>query len=339
MNKSKILLLLPLMTYLLGCTGGGDFKNLSIVTLQEKDIFNFESQLEENDIFIKNSFGFDHDDSHFYYLDNHFCSIFKYRQDSFKLVKMISSRGQGPGEISEGIGLSYKKGKLYIVDSGYGGIKIFDTQGKFLKQFKVKGLSIGIATNKLIIDVNENEEIYVRTSVTSNGSLITVYDINGKRLRGLIPVNVPKNEDYWTTLLKHQLIFTIDNFDNVIVLFVKHGKLEKYDKKGVRLWSREILQALPEKERNEEGVKRTKSGSIRYALNFLGLSILEDNRIFAIGVYTGILLSEEGKVIGLFKLPGKKRVIADMSFWRGSRLITLKKQYDFKRYIDIRTKQ
>jgi hypothetical protein len=75
-------------------------KNVPIVTLQEEDVSSFESKLDENEVFLRNVFGFDYDDHHVYYLENHFCTIYKVRLNSFQLVEMISSRGQRPGEKS-----------------------------------------------------------------------------------------------------------------------------------------------------------------------------------------------------------------------------------------------
>jgi hypothetical protein len=311
-------------------------KNLPVVNLQEKDVFDFSSRLDENEVFLRNIFGFDYDGHHVYYLDNHFCTIFKVELESFKLVKTISSKGQGPGELSIVIGLSCKNGKLYVADVGFGGIKIFDTEGKFLKQFKVIGLSFGFGMiTKYIIDVSDDEEIYVRCNVIGNGTLISVYDKNGRRLRGLIPAEGNSEKVYLSSLMKNQLIFTLDNSGHIIVLFTKLGKLQKYDKQGKLLWSRDILKELPKKERNEEKFKKLKGG-IRGAVNFLGLAVLEDNRIFASGVFTGVLLSEKGTVIGLFKSPEGKGGFGYLLFWKGSRLIGMEKQYDFHRYIKFK---
>jgi hypothetical protein len=322
---------------LFGTTGLIHAKTLPVVTLHEKDIFNFESELDENEIFLRSVFGFEYDGRHIYYLDNHLCSIYKVELDSFKLVKMISSRGQGPGELSIPLGLSCKNGKLYVVDIGYGGIKIFDTEGKLLKQFKVKGASFGAGMNsKYIVDVSDEEEIYIRCKAIEEGNLISVYDINGRYLRGLIPNKREPGEKYLSSRLKNKLIFTLDNFGHIIVLFVKSGELQKFDKQGKLLWSRNILKELPEKERNEEPSKRLKDGTIMTRINFLGISLLEDNRIFASGVFSGLLLSADGKIIGRFKSPAGKGGFGDLLFWKGNHLIGMEKQFDFQRYIKLK---
>jgi hypothetical protein len=310
---------------------------MPIVTLQEKDVFSFESKLDENEVFLRNVFGFDYDDRHVYYLENHLCTIYKVRLDTFQLVKMISSRGQGPGELSIPLDLCCKNGKLYVADIGIGGIKIFDTEGKFLKQLKIAGLSFGIgATLKYIIDVNDENEIYVRSTSPVNDTLISVYNINGQRLRGIIPAARAPQRKYLSTLSKNLLIFTLNNSGHIIVLFTKEGKLQKYDKQGKLLWSRNILKELPENERNEESIKRIGVGGIKVTYNFLGLAVLEDNRIFASGRFTGMLLSDEGKVIGLFKRPLGKWGFGGLLFWKGSLLIGWDMQYDFHRYIKVK---
>nr|NIR04338.1 hypothetical protein [Candidatus Aminicenantes bacterium] len=232
------------------------------------------------------------------------------------------------------VGLSCKNGKLYVADIGYGGIKIFDTEGKFLKQFKVMGLSFGFGMiTKHIIDVSDDEEIYVRCNDMKNGTLISVYDINGKRLRVLVPLNKEMKANDLSSIMKNLIIFTLDNSGNLIILFIKGGNMQKYDKQGKLLWDRDMLKELPKKERNEERFKRKKSVGITGRINFHGLAVLEDNRIFASGIFTGVLLSEEGKVLGLYKSPKGKGGFGDLIFWKGSRLFWLEKQYDFHRYI------
>jgi hypothetical protein len=136
--------------------------------------------------------------------------------------------------------------------------------------------------------------------------------------------------------MKNQFIFTLNNSGYLIILFTKGGILQKFDKKGKLLWSRNILKELPEKERNEESFKRTRSGETKGTANFIGLAILEDNRIFASGRFTGILLSEEGKVLRLFKSPVGKGGFGDLLFWKGSFLFWLDMQYDFHRYIKFK---
>lgn len=338
MQEPKMRWICTLMVcFYFGMSGWIQSKNLPVVTLQEKNVFDFSSRLDENEVFLRNVFGFDYDGRHVYYLDSHFCSIYKVELHSFKLVKMISSRGQGPGELTSAVGLSCKNGKLYVADIGYGGIKIFDTEGKFLKQFKVMGLNFGMQMMlKCIIHVSDDEEIYVRCNNMNNGTLISVYDINGKRLRGYVPLHSESRKNYISSLMRNLLIFTIDNSGNLIILFSKKGNMQKYDKQGKLLWERDILKELPEKERNEERFKRLKSGGIRGTINFLGLAVMEDNRIFASGRFSGLLLSEEGKALGLYKSPKGKGGFGDLIFWKGSRLIELEEQFNFHRYIKFK---
>jgi hypothetical protein len=333
MTKSrKRILLIFAVCFFLGANYLLTGKELSIITLQKCDVFDFEDQLEENEVFLRSVMGFEHDGTHLYYFDNYFSKIYKVRPGNFKLVKTISSKGQGPGEIAIGVAMCHNKGKLYVIDVGYGGIKIFDTEGRFIKQFKAMGLGFGPAmTSKGLIDVNEAEEIYFRCNVAGKGELISVYDDDGIRLRGLIPVAAEK--DFRSSILRNKLIFKIDHAGNVIVLFNKLGILQKYDRVGNLLWSKDILQVLPKNERNIEGIKRTRDGGISFRVNFIGLAILEDDRIFASGEKTGILLSERGKVLGLFNPPEYKGGFGMLLFWKGTRLMGLHRQYNFSKYI------
>ncbi len=321
-----------LVYFLLGNVSNAFGKNLPAVTLQEKEVIDVEEKLDQNEIFLKSVFGLAFDGTYIYIMDNQICSIYKAKLDNFQLVKMLCSRGQSPDELAIPVGLCYKKDKLYVLDVGFGGVKVFDTEGKGLKQFRVPGASLGMGVIcRYVINVSDDEEIYVRRDDRENGTLVSVYDMNGKLVRSLIPMEGDLEVNSLSNSAKNQLNFAFDHDGNVIVLFIKTGKLKKYDKQGKLLWAREILTALPKKERNEEDFKRSKEG-IKGTVNFIGLAILEDNRIFASGIFSGVLVSAKGELIRLFKRPAGK-CFGNLLFWNGSRLIGVVKHYDFSRYL------
>lgn len=328
--KKIVLFFVVIMLFTIGWMGFA--KNRTVIMLKESEVVDLEDKLDDNEIYLRNVAGFDYDGNYLYYLDSYYCCIYKVKADTFQLVKVISSPGQAPAELSMPVGLSCKNGKLYVLDAGFGGVKIFDTDGKALKQFRIKGLSLGMGTLlRYLIGVNSNEEIFIRGNSPINGMMLSVYNTNGDRLRGLIPVNIETKN--YKKLLYAQFIFVLDQESNVIVLFSKEGKLEKFDKKGKRLWTRDILQLLPEDEKDESGLKNYSNGSMGATFNFSGLALRDDNRIFVSSRFAGLMFSNDGYIQNIFKHPIGKSVFGNLILWIGNRLLFLDKQFDFNRYI------
>jgi hypothetical protein len=156
----------------------------SVETIVLKGGIDFEKQLSVNEIFLRNCRDFDMapDKDLIYFMDSTYCHIFKVDMKTGKLLKTISSRGQGPSELMSPVSMTAKNNMLVVLDRGFGGIKIFAPDGKLINEFRVNNYIIGNRS----IDVNDKNEIYLGVVDFNDNSMVSVYDMHGKKKRSLI---------------------------------------------------------------------------------------------------------------------------------------------------------
>jgi len=200
----------------------------------------FMEKMESNNLFPGRINDIDVDnENNFYLLQKKYCSILKVDPNTGKLIKTISSKGQGPQELMQPITLKVKNGMIFVADGGFGGVKIFDsTNGNLIKAFKTNHTEINW------LDVNRQNEIYVLES--SGNPIISVYNTEGEKIRKALEIPLKKKNDrmeFWTNMNAR---FVLDSQDNVIALFGFLNKLRKFSKDGALLWERKIENKLLE---------------------------------------------------------------------------------------------
>lgn len=278
------------------------------IRLTEKDIYYLEDILEEKEIFFKSLKGLDHDENgHLYYLAGELMSILKVDVNTFKLVKTIACKGQGPGEFLRPVGLRVKNNKVYVLDFFFPGIKIYDLDGKVIKEFKttLNLLSFTTAVNK-VIDVNSNNEIFIRQIDDASNSSIAVYSYEGQKIRQIIPLETTQADDLEKWVLKSTMEFVIDSEDNIIVLYLKEGNLKKFSDSGKLIWKKNLYEVLPKelRKKNKFIVKQNKKQFVsRFNLDFVDLCLIESDGIFVSGVKTGIVFAKNGDLLCFVRRP------------------------------------
>ncbi len=204
----------------------------------EKVIFNhaidLSKKLIQNNVFLKMCGDFDFDDQYIFLLDRRFSIIFQVDINSGKLIRTISSRGQGPGELSFPLAIKVKKEKIFVVDRGFSGVKIFDIKGTLFNEFK-STTSFRISS----IDVNDHDEIFLDEIDNRKNTLVSVYDLRGNRIKSLINHQVlqKKKKSY---LEESQYQIKLDKQRNIYLLFFLQRKLAKYSITGELLWEKKI---------------------------------------------------------------------------------------------------
>jgi hypothetical protein len=289
-----------------------DGAKLKVITLSEKDIIDREELLEKNEIFYRNLKGLDMDEhNHLYYLAGHFVRIFKVDMDSLKLIKTISEKGQGPSELHTPLGFSVRNNRIFVYDMGFPGIKIFDTNGGCEKEikfhdFKVFSLNIHI---EHLIDANDKNEIYLRDIDEKNNTAISVFDLEGKRIKTMIPINADRNKDAKLWILNTNFKFKLDNDGNIIILYLKKGLLKKLDKNGALIWERDLYVDLPQADKTPEKfevVNEKRRFQFTVRLDFMGFCIAENNDIFVSSHKGGFYYDKSGKPLFILKQPSGK---------------------------------
>lgn len=305
------------------------------IFFDEQDIIDTEKIFDNNEIFFKTLKGIEYDDSgHLYFLAGHFVRIFKVKADTFKLVKTLSSKGSGPGELQMPFSFRIKNGKIFVFDMGFGGVKIFDLEGKILKEFKipVQAFTFNQALNRQI-DVSSKEEVFVRHIDEGNNTIISVFDTDGKKIRQIVSLGTKRFEDMRKWFKMTNFEFLLDPKDNVIILFKQGGRLEKYSPSGSMMWGKNLYDDFPAdlSRKKDSAVKRTKGHlTITNWPDFYGLCNFSNEEIFISGHKCGMIYDLGGKCLMKIRLIKEEWFGTSIAFFN-DKLYSKDKIFDFKK--------
>lgn len=225
--------------------------SVEIITL-EKGI-NLGKKMEENGVFVRLSFGYDFDDSYLYIPDFQYGTILKVEISSGRLSKTISSKGQGPGELERPVQVIEKNNKLYVLDRGFNGIKIFDKDGKYISSFHI--LPEPFPTYLWFSEsfaVSEKGEIFVAIPDLKENKLVSIYEErSGKRIRALIDEDLARIKDRKEFIKNCVYGVRIDKEGNIYLLFPLRKLIKKFTMEGELLWEKFIENELLKKAQKE----------------------------------------------------------------------------------------
>lgn len=209
--------------------------------------------------------------------------------NSGKRIRTISSLGQGPAELQRPRSLVVRNGKVFVMDQGFCGIKIFMIDGSFLESFKLR---VCVVSDKSF-DVNDRDEIFVPEDNPVDKTLVSVYSLKGMRLRGLVQGNLEqKNELEY--LRQHEYNLRLDRKGNIYILFNLERKIKKYDSRGRFLWERKISDKRLEKYPHDDGVRINERGGINTSRKVFDLEVDDLCRVFVFHAGGGYVMNEEG---------------------------------------------
>lgn len=274
---------------------------------QEKIIFkdgvNFEQKLSDNDIFFKNCSDFEilPGNNMGYFLDQEYGMIFKVELSSGKLLKTISSKGQGPGELHIPISLRVRNNMIFVLDKGFNGIKIFDLEGKFINSFRINSRLFG----RRNIYVNEKNEIFVGKIDTLANTMVSVYDLKGKELGSLIRYQKDnKRDNTRESLTRKVYLINLDSKGNIYILYYILRKLAKYNRKGDILWETDIKNEILEKFPKDDHVNTDgKIYTMRWYIS--NMDITKSDEIVVGHAGGGCVFTGDGKMKKLIQLSEK----------------------------------
>lgn len=282
-------------------------------------------RLLNNNIYFKKIRDIDNDLNHIYFLDGERSQVFQVDFASAKLVNTFFRRGQGPSELMTPYSLKVKNQKIFVLDSGFNGIKIMDMDGKLVNEFRVKGMM-----GERKFDVNDKNEIFIPEYNSVLSTYISVYDLNGRLLRSIGKLDKKKRR---LPLNRIHYILRLDGNGNIILLFTVTRELFKLNPKGVVIWYAKVSNEILDKY-SENNVKLGENDTIHTSYAIFDLNIVKSNQIFIghasggciyndRGELTDLIYSEKPRNIGEFALIGGKLV--NVLVW-GRIIIT----YDFK---------
>lgn len=301
--------------------------------LQEKDVLDLENIMDENEIFFKRLKGIEHDGrGHIYYLDGHFIRILKVNVNTFKLVDAISSKGQGPNELQSPLAFRIKGDKIFVYDLGFGGVKVFNLNGKLVTGIKipVQSFSFGLFLYH-IIDINSKNELYVRHLDATNNTAISVFDMNGKLKRQIITVEADRSKKMRKWFVNVNFEFLTDQEDNLVMLYKQGALLKKYTPDGKIVWSRDLYKDLPENLHRNTRVdvkKKGRSVNITNLSDFFGICFIDDEQIFVSCNKMGMVYDKSGKLLFRIIEPSGKG-FGSRIVWIDGKLYSKEKAFKF----------
>jgi hypothetical protein len=274
--------------------------NFAVKTVELTNPEKFARKLTRNNVFLKFCDFFDAAGDFYYFLDRHFSVVFKVKRDTGELVQTISSKGQGPKELQDPVNMRLQNSKIFILDRGFNGVKIFDTTGNMINEFK-----LDFVVGERSIDVNGKEEIFLGRADCKTNSMVQVFDINGKRLRALIPLKeikgVAKLDKTWYYTIR------LDKDENIYVLYYMDRKLEKYDKEGKLLWEKPIKNKLLDQYPDDTKVKGGSSGQVHTNnQRVFGIDVTPKGNVIVAHTGGGCVFAGDGELISLITTPNEE---------------------------------
>jgi len=200
----------------------------------------------QNEIFFKTLSGLETDASgNLFAMDNRMHTVFKLDKEGH-LLKKFGQHGQGPGDLMYPIHSSISQNKFLVCDNN--GVSIFDLEGKFLNRFRVFTQFNSIS----VLD----ESVFILHPDVEN--LITMYDLNGKRISQFgekykIPYSLYQKFPYQGTIswMFHQGKL-LSGPGAVFFISYLFGDIFKFDLKGKLLNKLELLDVKYLRERKKD---------------------------------------------------------------------------------------
>lgn len=294
------------------------FPITSIITL-DKSIPLGEMMIE-NDIFVRFVSDFCIYENSLFLVDKNKGQILITDINRGKLLKKISSFGQGPKELQNPQHIFVQDNKVYVIDTGFLGIKIFSTNGDFIRSFKIRSEYFADPSGKSFAVYNN--EIFIPEDNANDQTLVSVYSQDGKRVRGIIRGKPDKSNaiDYLSQRNYH---LRIDSSGNVYLLYPLDRKLKKFNPQGDQLWEKEINDKLLNQLSHDDGVRRNERGGLNTSKKVFDIEIDNKDRIFIIHAGGGCIFDQDGNILFLLlnKDPNFPQVSTSM------RCIALSKEY------------
>lgn len=287
------------------------------IKIKQTNRMDFLEKIEAHNVFPVGTIQVDIDESNnFYLLNSKYGDIWKIDQSTGKLLKKISNFGQGPGELNIPISFRVKNGIIFVSDFGFGGIKIFDLEGKLINEFRTHP-AVGW------LDVTDKNEIYVREADKDATPIIAIYDINGNRIKTFVRFRVGGKGDKIAHVENKFNEFRVVQHGNVVVLFRLKALLQKYGHDGNLLWERKIENELVDKYASKQKPRYGIEGTVHFKIYVSGFNVDNKGMILVGQVGGACLFNSNGELIKLVSIEGDTSLSRFTFFGNDKKLINI----------------
>ena len=276
---------------------------LSIGSLEDDVLFQWVGVISDSDSYI-------------YITDNMDYSLKKF-DDRGNFIKKTGRKGQGPGEFLAPRYLGISNEFLYVTDQFKSEIQVFD---KNLNYSRSVPISMPVSDLKVLSD----DKIAVTTVSMAKTGRIFIFNSRGKIKREL------RYSKKKSPLMMDNVNFDFDSQGNLYLVYNYQDKIEKFDPKGRKIWTKKLL--------NIKKIKREKVGQFMLPTKFVYKDIALDSSgsLFILGgsfsknpscdVY---VLTPEGNHLTTLTLPDSSHCIYvdgnDFLYSRINEGVTLRK--------------
>lgn len=143
-------------------------------------------------------------------------------------IKKAGGRGQGPGEFMAPRLLGCSGNLLYATDQKLMGFQVFDTELNFIRRVRIK---IFISDLKILSD----SRIAAASMAADDLPAVFIFDSEGELLQKIV------YSEKKMPLLMDAVSFDFDEEGNLYLAYSFQDRVEKWSRKGKRIWSRKLL--------------------------------------------------------------------------------------------------
>lgn len=217
----------------------------------KKTLGSIELEPKEGDLLLHWPISADVDQiGNLYVLDSGNQRILKF-DENYDLIWEMGRKGKGPGEflfqggtINSGFLTVSKQGEIYVIDNINSRVQIFDTNGNYLKSFKIPWTAGGI-------DLDNQDNIYLNGYSKTSKHLLYVFDNNGSYLDSFAEKLIENPDAFRANKIK----FSINDMGEIFIAFSFWPLIRKYDINRKLIWEKElnltpISKKIPEASKN-----------------------------------------------------------------------------------------
>lgn len=266
------------------------------IQLNSSSGIDFLKKMEAHDYFFGQIMEIDVAGSEFYFLDNKLKNVLRIDNRTGKLINTISSPGQGPFQLQSPSGLRVKNNMVFVSDMGFSGIKIFQPDGKPIKEFKTATLVF----REPGLDVNAKNEIFLKCKDSKAYPAIFVYNMDGEKIRTFTSIKLEERTQK-SYILNIQFTFKLDSEENVVVLFTTKKQIRKYDKSGTLLWEKELKNKIIDSFDTDPHWKFQENGAVHFNTSVYGMDIDRNDNIVIGHIGGGAVYDKSGKLVHLIR--------------------------------------